>query len=132
MSDESLEAISKFATEEANRFWSESGNTFESVANRGHDAAVDAILERGGKVKEFKITPWLQRNLHNAPTIEIRVTRVPDFNSGPSSKARFHFMTDKWDDHFARNALLYYINEKGLDDEFLNWLEANTTTESES
>jgi len=73
MTEEDLAAVSKFATEEAMRFMSESGNDLASVCDRGHDAAVDAILERGFKVEDYKIDPWVIRNFHRGSTVEIRV-----------------------------------------------------------
>lgn len=49
-----------------------------------------------------------------------------DFTEAPDSKPRFTFSADKWDDNYARNACLYFIQEKGLDEEFMAWLLENS------
>lgn len=40
----------------------------------------------------------------------------------PGSKPYYALWSAKWDDHLARNLLLYFIHHKGLDEEFLNFL----------
>lgn len=73
MTEEELLAISSFASEQAMRFMRESGNTLDSVCNRGHDAAIDAILERGGEPADYEIVPWVVDPGLIGQMVEIRV-----------------------------------------------------------
>lgn len=40
----------------------------------------------------------------------------------PETKPRYALWANKWDDRQARNLLLHFIHQKGLDEEFLNLL----------
>ena len=48
-----------------------------------------------------------------------------DFSQPPHTRPYFHITAEKWDGDHQRNALLHFINAKGLDDECLEWLYAN-------
>ena len=48
-------------------------------------------------------------------------TKYGDLES-PDTPSRYYFMANKWDDYLARNACLLFINHKGLDEEFENFL----------
>jgi hypothetical protein len=45
------------------------------------------------------------------------------FHEPPHTGAYFFLYGEKWDFEYARNALLHFIEEKGLSDECKKWLE---------
>jgi hypothetical protein len=47
------------------------------------------------------------------------------FNEPPNKRPTGKFAAEKCDDRYARNALLNYIEEKGLTDDLAEWMEAN-------
>ena len=48
-----------------------------------------------------------------------------DYSETPSTSLYFHISGEKWDMDHQRNALLHYIESKGLSDECLTWLQEN-------
>jgi len=76
ISDGELAAISDDATERACRFKRESGNTKQSVSNRGHDIAIDLLLERGEDTRLYVISvTWHERVVAEGEWPVVTVTR---------------------------------------------------------
>jgi len=77
LSDEDLVEIEAFATKEAMRFKRESGNVLQSVRDRGHDAAVDAILERGDDPTAYEINVRTYLRLDRETEVYVKVWPKP-------------------------------------------------------
>jgi predicted mannosyl-3-phosphoglycerate phosphatase (HAD superfamily) len=78
VTDVDLISLSMAATVRARTFMRESGNTHESVNDRGHDIAIDLLLEKGEDTRLYKIkTVWTGggRVTRDMPMPNVRVTR---------------------------------------------------------
>jgi hypothetical protein len=76
LSTEELREISRLASEETTRFMRESGNTPQSCHDRDHDAAIDALLEKGEQPEDYEISGRLFMSFVRGREIHITVTRT--------------------------------------------------------
>jgi hypothetical protein len=54
-----------------------------------------------------------------------------DITDAPVTPLWGTFATDKWDDRYARNALLHFIHKEKLDSKCLKWIDKNFPSDRE-